>query len=736
MSDFLDRPLQLGPHLRFERIDENQVVLIGEREHYMLSGRHFAQLAPLLDGRRTGHELLAQTANQVSPVEVLYALYSMHRSGYLTEALSEVPPMQAALWQSLGLDPVHAVRRLTECTVSLRTTGMDPRPLRQALVDAGLSVADAGQGQVEVVLVEDYLEPGLEALRSGSLEPSKPWLPVKLVGAVPWVGPLFQSGADRPCWNCLAWRLRANRPVEEFLSRRSGRTVLPPVASAPASIQAALGLITFELVRWLAQGGQSRLDTTLLTLELQRFRVEEHTVVRRPQCPSCGDPELLRRRAEQPLVLHSRLKRFEEDGGYRILTPEETLARLERQISPITGVICGLGPVPDRDHPLRPVYSSVALSLPVDDPPAPQDFNWTSAGKGRTAVQARASALCEALERYSAIFQGDEPRLRARYAELGEQAIHPRLLLDFSESQYARREEWNSRCSDSKLIIPLPFDERAELDWTPVWSLTHERLRYVPTAYCYSRYPAPPRERFCQQSSNGNAAGNCLEEAILQGFLELVERDAVAVWWYNRLRRPGVDLQGWGDPYLEALVGHYRSLGWRLWALELTHDLGIPVFVALGAPEEGGRFCIGFGAHLDARLGLLRAFTELNQNFAPRPRSPSPWKAEGVAEGSWLYPDASVPTRTREDLAVYSSEDLREDVRTCVERASRAGLETLVLDQTRPDLGLCAAKVIVPGLRHFWPRFGPGRLYDVPVRMGWRDTPLDESQLNPLHLPV
>ncbi|HYH95731.1 YcaO-like family protein, partial [Hyalangium sp.] len=57
--------------------------------------------------------------------------------------------------------------------------------------------------------------------------------------------------------------------------------------------------------------------------------------------------------------------------------------------------------------------------------------------------------------------------------------------------------------------------------------------------------------------------------------------------------------------------------------------------------------------------------------------------------------------------------------------------ETLVLDQTRPDIGLSAVKVIVPGLRHFWPRLGPGRLYDVPVRMGWLRQAREEGELNP-----
>jgi ribosomal protein S12 methylthiotransferase accessory factor len=59
-------------------------------------------------------------------------------------------------------------------------------------------------------------------------------------------------------------------------------------------------------------------------------------------------------------------------------------------------------------------------------------------------------------------------------------------------------------------------------------------------------------------------------------------------------------------------------------------------------------------------------------------------------------------------------------------------MEMLVLDQSRPDVGLPVVKVIVPGLRHFWKRFAPGRLYDVPVKLGWLAEPLDEAQLNPI----
>ncbi len=64
-----------------------------------------------------------------------------------------------------------------------------------------------------------------------------------------------------------------------------------------------------------------------------------------------------------------------------------------------------------------------------------------SSGKGKTDAQSRASGFGEAVERYSFIYQGDEPRRRATLAELGELAIPPERCLHFSEFQYANRDD-------------------------------------------------------------------------------------------------------------------------------------------------------------------------------------------------------------------------------------------------------------------------------------------------------
>ena len=155
-------------------------------------------------------------------------------------------------------------------------------------------------------------------------------------------------------------------------------------------------------------------------------------------------------------------------------------------------------------------------------------------------------------------------------------------------------------------------------------------------------------------------------------------------------------------------------------------------FTALVHSPDHKPFLVGFGCHLDARLALQRALTELNQLFDPNDESAFPWDADAIEDPAYLFPDETVPARSKADYVEIHNEDLLQDIELCVERAREADLETLVLNQTRPDVGIAAVKVIVPGLRNFWPRLGPGRLYEVPAQLGWLDRALDERELNPI----
>jgi len=148
----------------------------------------------------------------------------------------------------------------------------------------------------------------------------------------------------------------------------------------------------------------------------------------------------------------------------------------------------------------------------------------------------------------------------------------------------------------------------------------------------------------------------------------------------------------------------------------------------------------GSGAHFDARIALLRALTELSQFMSIG--------TMGGGDGDKSSLDGTTPFRLRDHPYLSPTDgpavepDLRSkfgrldapgQVSACVDLARRKGLDFLVLDQTRADIDVPVARVIVPGMRHFYRRFAPGRLYDVPVKLGWRERPVPEGELNPLH---
>jgi len=103
-----------------------------------------------------------------------------------------------------------------------------------------------------------------------------------------------------------------------------------------------------------------------------------------------------------------------------------------------------------------------------------------------------------------------------------------------------------------------------------------------------------------------------------------------------------------------------------------------------------------------------------------------------LSEHPYLAPSGSPPEELDSSVK-FGQLGAHEQAAACVAIAKRAGLDFLVLDQTRADIEVPVVRVIVPGLRHFYRRFAPGRLYDVPVKLGLRDRPTPESELNPIH---
>ncbi|MDZ8025079.1 MAG: TOMM precursor leader peptide-binding protein [Nostoc sp. DedQUE11] len=769
--------LQIKPHFHVEVIEPKQVYLLGEQGNHALTGQLYCQIVPLLNGQHTIEQIVEKLDGEV-PVEYIdYVLNRLAEKGYLTEAAPDLSPEVAAFWSELGIAPPVAAQGLQQ-SVTLTTVGKNisevtVATLATALRDMGIPVQNSPDASssiaLNIVLTDDYLQPELAAINHQALERQQTWLLVKPVGSVLWLGPVFVP-QETGCWDCLAHRLRGNREVESSVLRqkqaqqeRNGQKdrvpgSLPTArATLPSTLQTGLQFAATEIAKWIVKQHVNSvapgtalfptLDGKVITFKQTILDLKSHILTKRSQCPTCGDPEILQRRGFEPLKLESRRKQFAHDGGHRAATPEQTLQKYQHLISPVTGVVTELVRISDPANPLVHTYrAGHSFGNATSLRGLRNTLKHKSSGKGKTDSQSRASGLCEAVERYSAIFQGDEPRKRATLAELGDLAIHPEQCLCFSDEQYANRDTLNERATVAHDWIPHRFDTSQSIDWTPVWSLTAQTHKYLPTAFCYYQYPIPEAYRFCRADSNGSAAGNTLEEAILQGFMELVERDSVALWWYNRLSRPAVDLSSFNEPYFIQLQRFYQENDRDLWVLDLTADLGIPAFVGVSNRKSGSseRLVLGFGAHLDPSIAILRALTEVNQIGWELDKVPDEnlkgeatnWLLSAtLANHPYLVPDSTQALKTAHDYPKLWADDIYTEVMTCVKLAQEVGLETLVVDQTRPDIGLNVVKVIVPGMRHFWSRFGAGRLYDVPVKLGWRDEPLTEAQMNPTPMP-
>ncbi len=738
----------LAPHLEFRVVGERQTLLVSESFNTLLHGGLHCKLLPLLDGRRPQDEIVAALESAHTGAEVRAAIASLSAKGYVVSAEHGMDRGRAAYWSSLGASPRWAEERLAESRVEVEEDG---GRLGRHLEKNGAEVG-GDEPRLTVIVCDDYLKESLADVNRRRLAARAPWVLVRPRGIQSLFGPVFRADEEGPCWTCLAYRLRGNQEVHQFLRNVAGEeAAFRPFAGDPALLEALYGLIAAEIVKWLVLHEAAPIHELAITMDIGTFTSSRHRVMRRPQCPDCGDAALHRPdRKPVPLRLDSSPRVLSNSGGARTVAPEVTLAKYRHLVSPISGVVTWLKRTTDEADSWLHVYwagSNPAMRSRTLSS-LRRSLRSKSAGKGSTREQSEVSALCEALERYSGCFHGDEIRVRRRLTDFAgdETAIHPNDAQLFSNIQLDNAESINAKGHPYN-IVPARLDPDAELDWTPAWSFTQQRHRYLPTSMLYSMAPEQRAAGDLIADSNGCAAGNTLEEAILQGFYELAERDAFAIWWYNKLQVPALDLASFDDEYLASAADYYGRLERDLWMLDVTSDIGIPAFVALSRrPDaETEDIIYGAGAHADPRIAALRAVCELNQclTWLPRPgsRDGRPmiddplalwwWRTARLADCAWLAPAEAESLREASHYAAPESADMREDVEHCRALVEARGMEFLVLDQTRPDIGMPVVRVIVPGMRHFWERLAPGRLYDVPVSMGRRRSPMAEADVNP-----
>jgi ribosomal protein S12 methylthiotransferase accessory factor YcaO len=402
-----------------------------------------------------------------------------------------------------------------------------------------------------------------------------------------------------------------------------------------------------------------------------------------------------------------RQPKYSQVGVARVVRPAETVRRIEPLMSRIG--VTRIGDVTRLDRNGIPNFIAVR---PCDLGPGITYYN----GKGPTRSQARASAMMEAIERYSGE-RCDLPVLTASYERLIRRApaVNP-----------------------AELIAPLfrDPDPDLELEWVEGFDLIGCRPTFVPLNSVVCPYePSRAIPPIFFSSTNGLASGNTRDEALCHALCEVNERDALALYHANSCLRGQVgrvlealgqggcpldpELDGYGmietdglPPRASRLLDRLVRSDLKVYLRDITSETGIATIFCVVAErrQDGGHVAHGgFGSHPDGRVALTRALTEAAQSrLACIQGGREDLPAFAQKGGPVADPDRTYGTGPLKPFLAVNSrqhECVTDDVEWILSRLQEASFRQIVaVDLTRPELGVPVVRVVVP-LAETWTVF-------------------------------
>jgi ribosomal protein S12 methylthiotransferase accessory factor len=361
------------------------------------------------------------------------------------------------------------------------------------------------------------------------------------------------------------------------------------------------------------------------------------------------------------------------------LSPEETVARVRQRFASVDLNILENTMRIDTGRLDIPVYISLCGTDAVVLTGTRKQM-----GKGNTPIQAEASALMELAERFSFFtFIKKTPFPMSTYPETDGNTLPMEMLW-----QSLHDNETDSKLGFSALR-GLP------LRWTRGWNLTRDQEVLIPIDWFYTI-----------NEYNGPAAGNTLEEAILQSLCEVVERHVSSVISHERMITPSIDPDSVLDPAARELLDKFTAQSIRVFIKDFSLDTGIPTVGTLAWDPstfpERSEIVFTAGTTPHPEKSLIRALTEIAQlagDFENRttyrptlPKYKTLVEAEYVTTSPHMVPIDSLP-----DLR---DDNFKTEIERCVASLSSLGLEVLVIDVTHPQLGVPSVYTIIPGA-HF-----------------------------------
>jgi len=700
--------------LKFE-LDNSGVLLVGEVLSYYFSY-----------GNYPGLELID---TQCSPEQSLIQQGNFHQLSYFNHYSNQLAKQGVTLdgktatslaekyCQTKLTHPVTLVKQKQLKIVNLSaaqpsyldawTTLLQSEKLTQRVANLGNSVT--------LILLDDFTHQAID----DAIAHSDCWMLIKITGERIWISPLVDNTPGHSVnWPLIKQRIKNNQPERQLVAQLfPQRPIQVPFLQLPELATRLKALLLPLLINQLQS---DCIDLCVLTC--QNGQVSYHPF---KQIRTFNDSDVAQQ-IQRPVKLTSQVVQFDQDGGSRCATPAHTLETLQPLISPITGIINHFYQLEPKTDKSLEIYCSRFSRTPIKRQLknlSLADFSMTCAGKGVSSTQSKVSALCEAIERYAPVFQGNEPKFLSSRSNLNGPSYSPHDLTPYSEQQYQSFMQPGSSFYQTKYAKKRY--QQQKIHWISAWSLNSQKAVYVPFACCFSNTPFSD-EDYCLWHSNGCAAGNNSEEAILQGLFELIERDAVGIWWYNKVPRPGYDLTQLSEQLLTQ-VKQTLPDDMEFWVLDVTNDNQVPVMVAVAQNKISKGFTIGLGCHLNPVLAAQRALTELCQLYPNRNTNKALFDFDKIPDEPFMYPNEQACAI--ENTLEYSK-DISHNIMAIVEQLAVLGLDTLVVDYSRNDLPIKAVKVFAPGLCHIWPQLGNERLYQVPMKLGWLEKAKTENSVN------
>ncbi|GAC1362041.1 MAG: hypothetical protein NVSMB32_01930 [Actinomycetota bacterium] len=326
---FLPKIPVFSPFVHVEPVPEKGMVVLSGEGPVVWTGQVFARLASWVDGRRSLTDILSSAPADIGSSQIRDALSGLVQRGHVVDASAEAADPPTPSGASVRIDALP---------------GVDQAPLEDALLALGLRLQD--DADLQVVLADDYLRSGLSAYNDSALRTGRPWLLIRPLGPIVWLGPLFNPERGG-CWECLAQRLRLNRPLERWSQarRQSPEPLLLGAAPDPAGAGVATSLVALAVDSWVNGRHSLALESQVVTVDTRSLALQRHQLVWRLQCPACGEPAAGPDQIARRVELRPGRKVFTSDGGHRVVPPQATLERFGHHVSPITGVIGHLEPL-------------------------------------------------------------------------------------------------------------------------------------------------------------------------------------------------------------------------------------------------------------------------------------------------------------------------------------------------------------------------------------------------------